>query len=228
MTRDTDLIRRGDAIAAIPNGWLGQPHCSNMDYGPNVSVQAIASIRALPAQEPPSPGVTAGATGLGGCGYPCGYDCNGACFTTPAPVVPAEGLAAAMERLQTEICCADGDRADAAQDHSDGSERVDLWPHTAEFDVDDVRMVLTALRTARPVSARVRPLEWHRIGTFGGDCYDASATGVVYRIVPKADGTFWLTAPSTTTATLEAAKAAAQADYEARILAALLPAGEGE
>lgn len=63
MTRDTDLIRRGDAIAAIPNGWLGQPHCSNMDYGPNVSVQAIASIRALPAQEPPSPGVTAGATG---------------------------------------------------------------------------------------------------------------------------------------------------------------------
>lgn len=83
-----------------------------------------------------------------------------------------------------------------------------------------------ALRSAPPVGARVRPLEWHRIGTFGGDCYDASATGVVYRIVPKADGTFWLTAPSTTTATLEAAKAAAQADYEARILAALLPAVE--
>lgn len=44
-----DLISRAAAIAALPNGWTGAPHQSNMDYGPNVAAQAAASIRALPS-----------------------------------------------------------------------------------------------------------------------------------------------------------------------------------
>lgn len=127
MPDPTDLIRRGDAITA-----------------------------AAKVEQPPYPRPDAGEAAIYAIGFTAGRKAvEVALRALPAPVVPAEGLAAAMERLQTEICCADGDRADAAQDHSDGSERVDLWPHTAEFDVDDVRMVLTALRSAPPVGARV-------------------------------------------------------------------------
>ena len=39
------------ALEAIPSGWTGQPHCSNMDFGPNVSVLAKAAILALIAAE---------------------------------------------------------------------------------------------------------------------------------------------------------------------------------
>ncbi len=33
----------------LPTGWVGQPHCSNMDYGPNVAVAARAIISAMRA-----------------------------------------------------------------------------------------------------------------------------------------------------------------------------------
>ena len=43
------LIDLDAAIAAIPTGWTGKPHQSNMDYGPNVAGKAVAALRALPA-----------------------------------------------------------------------------------------------------------------------------------------------------------------------------------
>lgn len=48
---DDDLIRRGDAVKAVPSGWSGKPHQSNMDYGPNVASKAVAAIRAIPATD---------------------------------------------------------------------------------------------------------------------------------------------------------------------------------
>ena len=97
MPDPTDLIRRGDAIAAIPNGWLGQPYFSNMDYGPNVSVQAIASIRALPAQEPPSPAAESNRQDIIDyvrtftpdalpCDGEMGFDVSPYCDPTPMPI----------------------------------------------------------------------------------------------------------------------------------------------
>jgi hypothetical protein len=68
---------------------------------------------------------------------------------------------------------------------------------------------------------RIKPLVWSDVYVnFGGEVWDAIAAGVVYRIIQKADDVYWLTDPNceVTTTTLEAAKAAAQADYEARIL----------
>lgn len=47
----SDMISRDAAIAAVSNGWNGAPHQSNMDYGPNVAVKAVAAIRALPAAQ---------------------------------------------------------------------------------------------------------------------------------------------------------------------------------
>ena len=75
-------------------------------------------------------------------------------YAHPAAPAPVEvGLREAMERLTTDICIADGDRAAEEADHADGSERIDLWPHTYEFHVDDVRVVLAALRAqSAPVS----------------------------------------------------------------------------
>lgn len=43
---------REAAIAIVPSGWLGAPHQSNMDYGPNVSAITKAAIRAI---TPPAP-----------------------------------------------------------------------------------------------------------------------------------------------------------------------------
>jgi hypothetical protein len=43
-----DMIDRAAALAAIPSGWTGAPHQSNMDFGPNVAAQARAAIAALP------------------------------------------------------------------------------------------------------------------------------------------------------------------------------------
>jgi hypothetical protein len=54
---EADAAARVDAMreacmTAIPNGWMGEPHQSNMDYGPNVSAKAKAAIRAIPAPAP--------------------------------------------------------------------------------------------------------------------------------------------------------------------------------
>ncbi len=71
----------------------------------------------------------------------------------------------------------------------------------------------------------VKPLVWRDVDTYGGTVWDAVAAGVVYRIIHKSDGKYWLTDPccGTVVPTIKAAKAAAQADYASRIAAALDP-----
>jgi len=71
---------------------------------------------------------------------------------------------------------------------------------------------------------RVKPLDWIWVHTNGGEVLDAVGFNVVYRIIPRA-GTFSLCGSEVdgNYPTLDAAKAAAQADYEARIMAALEP-----
>ena len=70
MTRDTDLIRRGDAISWCDK-WIATfgaveiRHTSAREYALDAVKDlrdALHSIPAHPAQEPPSPGVTAGGT----------------------------------------------------------------------------------------------------------------------------------------------------------------------
>ena len=78
--------------------------------------------------------------------------------------------------------------------------------------------------TPTPVRGTILPLEWH-------DCQDGTShdNGCQYEI--EQDGKYWLVIRATTgpggyvshAPTREAAKAAAQADYEARILAAIQP-----
>ena len=72
MTRDTDLIRRGDAISWCDK-WIATfgaveiRHTSAREYALDAVKDlrdALHSIPAHPSQEPPSPGVTAGATGM--------------------------------------------------------------------------------------------------------------------------------------------------------------------
>jgi len=58
------------------------------------------------------------------------------------------------------------------------------------------------------------------------DPWEPTYIAFLHPALPIIDSTLWW--ESKGHPTLEAAKAAAQADYEARILAALLPAGEGE
>lgn len=90
--------------------------------------------------------------------------------------------------------------------------------------------VVAALRSAPPVGARVKPLVWSK----GVVAWARPLPGMKYvacSTTPTGSWAFWLEdAPETRTvfSSEEAAKAAAQADFEARILAALLSAGEGE
>ena len=81
-------------------------------------------------------------------------------------------------------------------------------------------------------AVRVKPLEWGRDADVG--CFYAGPSWLEYEIYEETDGTCNLQFPGATVGryhTLEAAKAAAQADFEARIMSALaaLPApDEGE
>lgn len=71
---------------------------------------------------------------------------------------------------------------------------------------------------------KVKPLEWRKVETFGGVVFDADE----YRAAQWASPRWMVNRLSNMTfATLEDAKAAAQADYEARIYAALTPASDG-
>lgn len=80
-----------------------------------------------------------------------------------------------------------------------------------------------AIRALPAVDVGVKPLEWVETYTYGGKAYDAVGINTIYRIVPKDGGEFYLTDPDCSGffTTLEAAKAAAQADYAARIRSAL-------
>lgn len=205
MTRDTDLIRRGDAmdlrdeladvIGARP---LSSIHSALSEYR--------KAIRALPVQEPPSPGVTAGATG--GEDHPLVDQLTGrarflrdrgeiktpelleraAMALTPAPVVPAEGLDALVAAAQTII-----DRGYVSK--SIPEEKPDH---------DALQSAITALRSAPPVGARVTVQEAARVLLDAIGDYDRNRGHSDYDpSLPVGD------------ALLSA-------------LAALLPAGEGE
>jgi len=83
MTRDTDLIRRGDAPDRI---WIeeddGCPYfydASELAEAGGPLIEYIRADLAHPVQEPPSPGVTAGATGVDD-DPPC-TDCGGTGIT---------------------------------------------------------------------------------------------------------------------------------------------------
>lgn len=150
----------------------------------------------------------------------------------PAPVVPAEGLDALIAEIEFETVNSEIDRALAGR-------------------------IITALRSAPPVEARVKPLVWEpceawkrcskeRAKAFGGEYqivmldpdddpplpslyFEIGLGAFMFRFEQGPDplGLPGETCPRTFPS-VEAAKAAAQADYEARILAALLPAGDGE
>lgn len=86
-----------------------------------------------------------------GCGLPCGYDCNGACFATAdlAPVADAE-LEALVARL-IEVA--------EEQEYLLSDEERDGIPF--ERQAADAITALRA-RTAQPVGVRVKPgEEWH-------------------------------------------------------------------
>lgn len=81
-----------------------------------------------------------------------------------------------------------------------------------------------AITNVPAVQVAVKPLVWVVTKTYGGEVWDASAAGGVYRIIKRhQDGQFWLTHPTCEVIrpTLDAAKTAAQADYDARIRSAL-------
>lgn len=204
MTNPTDLIRRGDAYAACelypPDDWDNDER----DGFFSATSQCRAAIRALPAhpvQEPPS----------------------------PAPVVPAEGLD--PERLvmawmaEQEGFATRGERfMDTIMDSND----VVPWLHAAcQVGIE------AALRSAPPVGARVKPLVWED-QTCGSYCW---VQGLHYYTEGSDEDRDWYVScmidgidvwQGENQPTRGECKALAQADYEARILAALLPAGEGE
>ena len=79
---------------------------------------------------------------------------------------------------------------------------------------------VAAINALPAVQVGVKPLEWEERGT---DFWRALGTDRVYEVIALADGRFFLTnGPRLSDyPTLEAAKAAAQADYDARIRSAL-------
>jgi hypothetical protein len=287
MNRDTDLIRRGDAISWCDK-WIATfgaveiRHTSAREYALDAVKDlrdALHSIPAHPAQEPPGPGVTAG-VGVEALralaqaydredaaqrGEPdpwmlddpgdigdsdmwvserlaCARVASEAFLSALAPVVPAARLARAsvtdasvgwtldLEMLQ-EFRAAAGD-----------------WGYSLDLEaVEQIALAVEAhLRSAPPVGARVKPLVWgpYDNPVFAGpdvaiadvefshryqvqrDPRAATYIAFLHPRLPITSSTLWW--ESKGHADLEAAKAAAQADYEARILAALLPAEEGE
>jgi hypothetical protein len=225
---DTDLIRRGDAmdlrdeladvIGARP---LSSIHSALSEYR-----KAIRALPAHPAQEPPSPGVTAGATrperlwlwpechddGMDKAVsfpdqlYPSGStEYIRADLATPAPVVPAEGLD--PERLvmawmsEMEGFATRGERfMDTITDGND----VAPWLHAAcQVGID------AALRSAPPVGARVIAEKAYLAGfNAAGEGYNGEWPFHDKGISPDTDEG-WLIGRD-------------------MALAALLPAGEGE
>lgn len=131
-------------------------------------------------------------------------------LATPAPVVPAEGLDALIAEIKFETVNGEIDRALAGR-------------------------IITALRSAPPVGARVKPLMWEEVDFCGQPAAFAETEFGAWMVVAYRgrSGRWAHTDPAGNDSgddweTRFEAQAAAQADYEARILAALLPAGEGE
>lgn len=113
---------------------------------------------------------------------------------------------------------------DDAPEYSKGCYWDIRLEHQRDKALEEVARLRADLAPDPLRAVKVKPLVWREIETYGGQCFDAIALHTVYRIIPKHDGRYWLTEPDCSLPTLEAAKAAAQADYEQRIRSALEPA----
>ena len=104
---------------------------------------------------------------------------------------------------------------------------IDTSPCGAEDDCRENQKTAAMLRACKG-RVRVKPLEWAECNTGNwkrGHCFTArSMVDFAPLAIHKKHDGWWLNKDCHTYDTLEAAKAAAQADYEARILAALEPA----
>lgn len=90
------------------------------------------------------------------------------------------------------------------------------------IDDNQAKAILDYVLSAAPSGVEVKALEWEECSD---RCWDADGMGKLYRVMKRVDGTAKLKHGvydgGVEYNTLEAAKAAAQADYEARILSAL-------
>lgn len=64
------------------------------------------------------------------------------------PLSAGSERAGAIERLRAAIAEADMGREDDFASHADDGERVDLWPHEMEVNVEDVRLLISTLPKA--------------------------------------------------------------------------------
>lgn len=94
--------------------------------------------------------------------------------------------------------------------------------HWSSFDDSEIRCSPSVKYVRADLPPKVKPLVWH--GPDVGDEYSASGGGVVYVIRTQTEKGYWVSGVRGYFSTIEAAQAAAQADYEARILAALVQA----
>lgn len=145
----------------------------------------------------------------------------GEVLPTPAPVVPAEGLGEAIARAMCKKDGADWD-APSCNFTANGEEPEEQ----REYWLDKAEAALAALRSAPPVGTRVKPLVWEAggggndwrsetsIGVFAVNDFDGFPEDTLTTRLSRLDGTHeWFSSADN-------AKAAAQADYEARILSA--------
>lgn len=109
---------------------------------------------------------------------------------------------------------------------------VGEWPeaeHIARCDPDAIRSIITELQSLRskPVAGVVKPLEWH--GPDVNDEIYARSAFCVYTIQKQRKSMgFWLTEVGGNYASVEEAKAAAEADYRQRILSCIDLSPQGE
>jgi len=142
---------------------------------------------------------------------------------TPAPVVPAEGLDALVDGWDTLKDNLPPDGHSAAEALFDYGDKL-----------ADAIQALRAQQPAAPVSGvTVKPLVWED-QTCGSYCW---VQGLHYYTEGSDEDRDWYVScmiydedvwQGENQATRDECKALAQADYTSRILAALLPAGEGE
>lgn len=122
--------------------------------------------------------------------------------------------------------CAD---AEATLYYSGDAICLDCYARRLERIITDRR----ADTPARAGMGAVKPLVWKRFTEDGMDCWISDGMGQTYEAAVDVDGqAYWglfrrVDRPMVDASSLEAAKAAAQADYERRILAALQP-GEAQ
>lgn len=133
--------------------------------------------------------------------------------------------------MQSETLVEEFSRLVREYKQDDGPGGIEAWNLIADFAVDNAEAIEAALSAAEPQpapSVAVKALEWKQRGEHL-DTFDASVFGlnyVVTQTVENGDWHFWLergvkALTQTKHSSAEKAKAAAQADYEARIRSAL-------